>query len=134
MKSAIENIASLYGYCLRKVEAIWMQLAERGEAFTPQEVQAGAATVFLQAVRYMPVEFLQGDNNAVTEEHRAQVNQLLDIYEQCLLRSLDRWKHVGKYNMDAVQAGAASIMIQLLKVNYPFDEVRVSHTKSESTV
>jgi hypothetical protein len=134
MKSAIENIASLYGYCLRKVEAIWRQLADRGEAFTPQEVQAGAATVFLQAVRYMPIEFLQGDNNAVTEEHRAMVDRLVEIYSQALHTSLDRWKKLGPYNMDAVQAGAASIMIQLLKVNYPFDEVRVSQAKSESTV
>ena len=134
MKEAIENIASLYGYCLRKVHSVWQHLGDQGEQFTPQEVQAGAATVFLQAVRYMPLEFMQGDSGAISEHHRTMVDQILEIYKQALEISLERWKKIGNYNMDAVQAGAASIMIQALKVNYPFEEVQTGkeyHSESE---
>jgi hypothetical protein len=134
MKQAMDNIAALYGYCLRKVHSVWQKLSEQGENFTPQEVQAGAATVFLQAVRYIPLEYMQGDNSAVTEEHRAMVDRLVEIYSQALHTSLDRWKKLGPYNMDAVQAGAASIMIQALRVNYPFSDLNTQPNEEEVRV
>lgn len=134
LEQAMFNIAALYGYCLRHVDRIWNELDEQ---YTPNEVQAGAATVFRQAVKYVPVEYLQGDAAAAGEDVRAKVDQIIQLYKQSLAVSLDRWKKIGRYNMDAVQAGAATILIQLLQVNYPFgaggdaDEVVVSDRKSQ---
>lgn len=131
LDQAMNNIAALYGYCLRHVNQIWSGLNEQ---YTPNEVQAGAATVFRHAVKYVPVEYLQGDPAAATDDVRAKVDQLIELYRRALSISLSRWKGIGRYNMDAVQAGAATIFIQLLQVNYPFgqtddDEVKVSEHK-----
>ncbi|GIV21893.1 MAG: hypothetical protein KatS3mg023_3644 [Armatimonadota bacterium] len=122
MKEAMENIAALYGYCLRKVQHIWSELKED---YTPNDVQAGTATVFLQAVKYMPVEYLQGDSSAAGADDRAKVDAIVDLYQQALQLSLERWKKVGMYNMDAVQAGAATILIQTMKLNPLFQEDEV---------
>lgn len=131
LDKAMENISSLYGYCLRHVHAVWSQLEEQ---YSPEDVQAGAATVFRNAVRYLPVQYLQGDTEAATASDREKVDCIIALYKQALQLSLKHWRKVGQYNMNAVQAGAATILIQLLQVNYPFpqeatgDEVTVSES------
>jgi len=119
---SIHTIASLYSYCLKKVQAIWSKL---NEDYTPNDVQAGTATVFRHAVKYVPIAYLAGDSQAADESVRERVDQVIELYEQALTLSLEKWRKIGRYNMDAVQAGAATIFIQFMNVVNPFEEDEV---------
>lgn len=126
----MECVAALYSFCLRRVSQIWKELSG---AESPRTVQAGTATVFRHAVRYVPIRYLQGDPNAADDETRARVERILELYKQALQLSAKSWSKLGCQDPDTIQAGAATILIQYLQVSPPFefdeqDEVKVSDT------
>lgn len=117
-----QNLESLYGYILRKVFAIWQVLDIEGQR--GYEVQAGAATVFLNVVKTLPIAFLASEQEG-NPALREQVDRYLDCYRSALESATRIWSRLSakypeaKFGADQIQATAATLMIEYLKVNGP---------------